>query len=212
MFFLKKPSLVIIVYLTLSKLLCINIISLTFYCEVLLNISLALHLVLFSLNFCPYHCTVMAGINIPLNMYGATVWDLVKTLPEVLNSDLAKDIVQAFANNLFRGPHDLEVLTGYPASKWMDLIIQGVICISPPCQDRRGIGQVSKPSFTYSHEDATSPVRTSNQESLLSNPTHHTTRPPVLSLQNVRGERERVGRYSYSKRPQDDQGWCLFKL
>ena len=71
----------------------------------------------------------MAGVNIHLNIYGATSWDLVKTLPEVLNSDLANDIVQAFANNPFRGPHDLEVLTGYPAvltgypaSKLMDLI------------------------------------------------------------------------------------------
>ena len=73
----------------------------------------------------------MAGVKIPLNIYGATAWDLVKILPEVLNSDLAKDIVQAFANNPFRGPHDLEVLTGYPASKWMDLINQGVMCISP---------------------------------------------------------------------------------
>ena len=104
----------------------------------MLNISLALHFVLFSMNFDPYHCTIMAGVNRPLNIYGATAWNLVKILSEVLNSDLAKDIVQAFANNPFRGPHDLEVLTGYPASKWMDLINQGVICISPPCQDRRG--------------------------------------------------------------------------
>ena len=167
----------------------------------MLNISLALHFVLFSMNFDPYHCTIMAGVNRPLNIYGATAWNLVKILSEVLNSDLAKDIVQAFANNPFRGPHDLEVLTGYPASKWMDLINQGVICISPPCQDRRGIGQVSKPSFRYSHKDATGPMRTYNQESLLCNPTHHTTRPPVLSLQNVRGERETVGWYSYSERP-----------
>ena len=87
----------------------------------------------------------------------------------------------------------------------MDLINQGVICISPPCQDRRGIGQVSKPSFRYSHKDATGPMRTYNQESLLCNPTHHTTRPPVLSLQNVREERKTIGRYSYSERPQDDQ-------
>ena len=142
----------------------------------------------------------MAGVNIPLNIYGATAWDLVKILPKVLNSDLAK----AFANNPFRGPHHLDVLTGYPASKWMDLINQGVICISPPCQDRRGIWKFLN-YLSHSHEDATSPMRTYNQESLLSNPTHHTTRPPVLSLQNVRGERETVQQYSYSKRPQDDQ-------
>ena len=134
----------------------------------------------------------MAGVNLPLNIYGAMAWDLVETLPDILNSDLAKDIVQPFYNNPFHCPHDLETLTVYPASTWMDLIDQGLICISPPPEDIGDIGQPSKPSPAHSHDEGTSVMRTYKQEPLLPKP-------------KLRGERESVGRYSYRERPQDGQ-------
>ena len=126
----------------------------------------------------------MATVNLPLNIYGATVSDLVATLSDILNPDLAKDIFQAFSNNPFRGPHDLETLTGYPASTWMDLIDQGVICISLPLEDIGDIGQPSKPLPAHSHDEETSVMRTYKQEPLLPKPT-----------QKLKGEREAVGRY-----------------